>query len=126
MNQIPYNASTLMNAPPTFTIAHLTLIATTPLVRIGANVNLDSPETDSIALTSTSVNRCLAQLTVIVRILSDHTTVLAGKATLEMDTYALESVSALIALTHAALTLPVKTQMTHINVLAKMDFLEMA
>ena len=126
MDQIHYNASTLMNAPPTYTGAHLTLIATTPLVLIGANVNPDSLETDSIAPTSTSVNRGLVQLTVTVRTLPDPMSVLVGRATLVMATRALESMSALIALTHVTLTLPVKTQITHINVFAKMDFLEMA
>ena len=126
MNQIHYNASTLMNAPPTYTGAHLTLIATTPLVHIGANVNPDSLETDSIAPTSTTVNRGLVQLTVTVRTLPDPMSVHAGRATLVMGTHALESMSALMALTHVTLTLPVKTQTNHINALVKMDFLQMA
>ena len=125
MNQIHYNASTLMNASLTSTIAHLKHIATTPSALSLANVNLDSLETDSIAPTSTSVNRCLVLLTVIVRTLMDPMSVLVGPVTLAMGTHALESMSALIVLTHAALTLPVKTQMNHINAFVKMVFLEM-
>ena len=114
-----------MNAPPTGTIAHLTLTATTPLVHICANVNPDSPEMDSIALTSTSVRRGLVQLTVTVRTIRDHTSVLVGPVTLAMGTDALESMSALIVHTHVTLTLPVKTQKNHTNAFVKKDFLEM-
>ena len=125
MNQIHYNASTLTNASLTSTIAHLKHIATTPSALSLANVNLDSLETDSIAPTSTSVNRCLVLLTVIVRTLPDPMSVHVGKATLAMGTHALESMSALIALTNVTLTLSVKTQMNHINAFVKMVFLVM-